>query len=176
MGDKNTSTLQSYIDSATGAAQSVIGSITGNASDQNAGQAKQDKADLENEASHATAKIGNYSASSSGAITKDDPNRTEGSWAQTIGSGKEALGGLIGSESLKQSGREQNAAGQEQEAKGQLNDFGSGIANRAQGTFTGAVAGVTGDRDTQLRAQEQHDVGKTQQRGAEADIQKQAPQ
>ena len=114
MGDKNTSTLQSYIDSATGAAQSVIGSITGNTSDQvwsplqpsnliltksqNAGQAKQNKADLENEASHATAKIGNYSASSSGAITKDDPNRTEGSWAQTIGSGKEALGGLIGSE------------------------------------------------------------------------------
>jgi len=83
---------------------------------------------------------------------------------------------LIGSENLKQSGREQNLAGQEQEAKGQLNDFGSGIANRAQGTVAGAVAGVIGDRDAQLKAQEQHDVGKTQQRGAEADIQKQAPQ
>jgi uncharacterized protein YjbJ (UPF0337 family) len=116
MSDKNTSTLQSYIDSASGAVQSAIGSLTGDASDQvrprlppnpsalytnnpqNAGETKKDKAQLENEASHATAKIGNYSASSSGAITKDDPNRTEGSWNQTIGSAKEAIGGLVGSE------------------------------------------------------------------------------
>ncbi len=41
------------------------------------------------------------------------------------------------------------------------------------GTVGGAFAGVAGDREAQLRAQEQHDVGKTQQRGAEADIQKQ---
>ena len=34
MSDKNTSTLQSYIDSASGAVQSAIGSITGNTSDQ----------------------------------------------------------------------------------------------------------------------------------------------
>lgn len=33
-----------------------------------------------------------------GAITKDDPNRTEGSWNQTVGSAKEAVGGLIGSQ------------------------------------------------------------------------------
>lgn len=37
----------------------------------------------------------------------------------------------------------------------------------------GAVAGITGDRDAAVKAQEQHDVGKTQQRGAEKDIQKQ---
>jgi uncharacterized protein YjbJ (UPF0337 family) len=120
MSDKNTSTLQSYIDSASGAVQSAIGSLTGNASDQvclhlhlyplssssashtntpqNAGEAKKDKAQLENEASHATAKIGNYTASSSGAITKDDPNRTDGSWNQTIGSAKETIGNLVGSE------------------------------------------------------------------------------
>jgi hypothetical protein len=34
MSDKNTSTLQSYIDSASGAVQSAIGSLTGDASDQ----------------------------------------------------------------------------------------------------------------------------------------------
>jgi hypothetical protein len=65
---------------------------------QNAGEAKKDKATLESDASHATAKVGNYSASSSGAITKDDPNRHEGSWNQTIGSAKSAVGGLVGSE------------------------------------------------------------------------------
>lgn len=30
MSDSNTSTLQSYMDSATGAAQSALGSVTGN--------------------------------------------------------------------------------------------------------------------------------------------------
>jgi len=34
MSDKNTSTLQSYVDSASGAIQSAIGSITGNTADQ----------------------------------------------------------------------------------------------------------------------------------------------
>lgn len=33
MSDKNTSTLQSYVDSATGAVQSALGSITGSAPD-----------------------------------------------------------------------------------------------------------------------------------------------
>jgi len=173
MSDKDTSTLQSYIDSASGAVQSAIGSLTGNASDQNAGEGKKDKAQLENQASHATAKIGNYSASSSGAITKNDPNRSDGSWNQTVGSAKEALGGFVGSEDLKRKGQQQNAEGKAQEAQGQLNDFGSGIANRVAGAVGGAVAGITGDRDAQLKAQRQHDSGKTQQRGAEADIQKQ---
>lgn len=74
---------------------------------------------------------------------------------------------------LKRAGAQQNAEGKGQEAQGQLNDYGSGIANRAQGAIGGAVAGITGDRDAQLRAQEQHDKGKTQQRGAEHDIVKQ---
>ena len=34
MTDKNTSTLQSYIDSATGAVQAALGSLTGSTSDQ----------------------------------------------------------------------------------------------------------------------------------------------
>jgi len=173
MSDKSTSSLQSYVDSASGVVQSAIGSLTGSTSDQNAGQAKQDKSTLENQASHATAKIGNYSASSSGAITKDDPNRTTGSWNQTLGSGKEFVGGLVGSEDLKKEGHQQNLEGQAQEAQGQLNDYGSGVVNRVGGAVGGAVAGLTGDREAQLKAQEQHDAGKTQQRGAEADIQKQ---
>jgi len=70
MSDKNTSTLQSTIDSITGTVQSAVGSLTGSTGDQNAGEAKKTKADLENEASHATVKVGNVSASSSGAVTK----------------------------------------------------------------------------------------------------------
>lgn len=51
----------------------------------------------------------------------------------------------------------------------------SGIANRAAGAVGGAVAGLTGDREAAAAAQDKHDVGKTQQRGAEHDIQKQNP-
>lgn len=98
MSDKQTSTLQSYMDSASGAAQSILGSVTGSNADKQAGQQKQDKASLENDASHATAKVPGFSASSSGAITQDDPDRQKGAWNQTVGSGKEFVGGIIGSE------------------------------------------------------------------------------
>jgi len=168
------STLQSYIDSATGAVQGAVGSILGSGSDQNEGQAKQKKAEAEYDASHATAKLPGYSASSSGAVTKDDHDRTAGSWNQTVGSAKEFGGGLIGSESLKQSGRDQNLSGQQQEARGQVNDLASGFADRVTGTVGGALAGLTGDRQTQAEYEKRHDTGKTQQRGVEHDLQKKA--
>ncbi|KAI4719409.1 hypothetical protein E4T48_04358 [Aureobasidium sp. EXF-10727] len=173
MSDKNTSTLQSYIDSASGAAQSALGSLIGSNADKTAGENKKAEADLKNSASHAGATIGNYSVSASG-IAANDPNRSAGSWNQTLGSGKEALGNLVGNESLKQQGAEQNAQGKEQEAKGQLNDLGSGIADRVQGTVGGAVAGITGNEADKAKYQAQHDEGKTQQRGVEADLDKQA--
>jgi len=40
---------------------------------------------------------------------------------------------------LKRSGAQQNAEGKAQEAQGQLNDFGSGITNRATGEGSGAT-------------------------------------
>ncbi|KAK1971700.1 hypothetical protein LY78DRAFT_665888 [Colletotrichum sublineola] len=169
----NTSTLKSYVDSATGAAQNMLGSLTGNTTDQNKGEVKQNKAQVEHDASHATAKLPGFTATAQG-VSKDDPNRSAGSWNQTVGSAKETVGGLIGSENLKQQGREQNLEGQSQEAKGQLNDYTSGIGNRLQGTIGSAVTGLTGDKAGQEHYQDMHDTGKTQQRGAEHDIQKQA--
>ena len=71
-------------------------------------------------------------------------------------------------------GREQNRAGQEQEARGQVNDFVSGAADRVKGAVGGGVANITGNPQAEAEYQRQHDVGKTQQRGAEVDIQKQA--
>ncbi|EOO02712.1 putative mismatched base pair and cruciform dna recognition protein [Phaeoacremonium minimum UCRPA7] len=169
----NTSTLKSYVDSATGAVQNALGSIIGSNGDQAQGAAKQDKAQAEYDASHATAKLPGFTASSSGAVTKDDPDRAAGSWNQTVGAGKETLGGLVGSENLKQQGRQQNLEGQQQEAKGQVNDFASGAADRVTGTVGGAVAGLTGNKGAEAEYQRQHDEGKTTQRGAEHDIQKQ---
>lgn len=102
MSDENKnqppSTLQSYVDSATGAVQSAIGGLTGNSGQEKQGEVAQDQAKKEHEASQASAKIGGYSVSSSGGIAKDDPNRAQGSWDQTVGSAKEAVGGLIGNE------------------------------------------------------------------------------
>ncbi|KAL1875934.1 hypothetical protein VTK73DRAFT_9718 [Phialemonium thermophilum] len=172
--NENPSTLKSYIDSAAGRVQNAFGNITGNTDHQAEGAAKQQRAQEEYDASHATAKLPGYTASTAGAVTKDDPNRTTGSWNQTVGSAKEALGGLVGSESLKETGRQQNREGQEQEARGQVNDFASGVADRTKGTLGNAAAGLTGDRAKQEEYQRRHDEGKTKQRGAEHDIQKQA--
>jgi hypothetical protein len=52
--------------------------------------------------------------------------------------------------------------------------LGQGVSDRITGTVGAAVAGLTGDKDTQQKRQEQHDVGKTLQRGVEADLQKTA--
>lgn len=168
------STLNSYVEGATGAVQSALGNLTGSTGDQAKGQVRKDNAELEHDASHATAKLPGGTISGSGAAVKDDPNRSEGSWNQTVGSAKETLGNVIGNESLKSAGRQQNLEGQQQEAKGQLSDFGSGISNRAQGTLGGAVAGLTGDKAEQAKYDQMRAEGKTQQRGAEHDIQKQA--
>ena len=75
---------------------------------------------------------------------------------------------------MKQAGREQNLAGQGQEARGQLSDLGKGIGDRAQGALGGAMAGLTGDRAAQEMYAAQHDEGKTRQRGVELDLDKQA--
>lgn len=97
MSDSNTSTLQSYIDSASGTVQSIVGSLTGSTADAKAGEAKQDKGQVEHDASHATLKGPGFTATADG-VSKDDPNRQAGAWNQTVGAGKEAVGGLFGSE------------------------------------------------------------------------------
>lgn len=93
----NTSTLQAAVDSVTGTVQSVIGSVTGSTGDKAQGEAKQDKAQAENDASHTAVKVPGATVSSSGVAT-DHQDRTAGSWNQTVGSAKETVGGLIGSE------------------------------------------------------------------------------
>ncbi|KFH45255.1 hypothetical protein ACRE_039680 [Hapsidospora chrysogenum ATCC 11550] len=194
MAENQPSTLKSYIDSATGKAQEALGNLTGNTGDRAKGELREENARAEHDASHATAKVPGGAISGSGAAVRDDPNRTEGTWNQTVGSTKEAVGNLTGNEvfspwlwmrrselvantiakSLKQAGREQNLEGQSQEAKGQLKDFGSGAADRAQGALGSAVSGLTGDRAEQVRYDQLRAEGKTQQRSAEHDIQKQA--
>ena len=99
MADNNQpSTLKSYVDSATGKAQSALGSLTGNTGDQAKGDLRESQAQAEYDASHATAKIPGATISGSGAAVRDDSDRNQGSWNQTVGSTKEAIGGLVGSE------------------------------------------------------------------------------
>jgi len=205
--NNNTSTLQSYVDSATGYVQSGIAAVTGSAGDKvcsseppeealvclqhsdfllerftatanktlqaNAQQSK-DKAAAEKDLSHATAKAGPFTLSSSGAPAQDNADRTQGQWDQTVGSAKETVGGLLGNDNLKQQGREQNLSGQGQEAKGQASDLGHGLSDRVQGSLGSAVSGLTGDKAGQQKYSEMHDEGKTRQRGVEMDLDKQA--
>ena len=130
---------------------------------------KKAEADAKDSLSHAGGNIGGVSVSASG-VAANDPARQEGAWNQTVGAGKETLGGLIGAEGLKREGQEQNAAGKGQEAQGQLSDLGKGIQDRVSGTVGGAVAGLTGDKSEQAKREAQHDQGKTLQRGVEAEV------
>ncbi|MCJ1413101.1 hypothetical protein MMC19_007203 [Ptychographa xylographoides] len=219
MSGDNSSSLKAYVDSAAGAVQSAIGSLTGSTGDkvrdglpqqsdpfprrfqfnltspllpspplpldrsssqltppppQAHGETTKDKAAAEHDASHSVAKVGPFAASPSGGISQDDPNRTEGSWNQTVGSGKEMVGNLVGAEGLKNEGIQQNREGKGQEAQGQLSDLGTGMADRAKGALGSGVAGLTGDKADQERFGQMHDDGKTQLRSAQADIQKQS--
>ncbi|KAG7009781.1 hypothetical protein G7Y79_00001g000530 [Physcia stellaris] len=174
MSDSNSSSLKAYADSAVGAGQSLLGKVTGSTGDKANAQATKSKAEAEKEESHSVGKVGPMAFSSSGGVHADDPNRSEGSWNQTVGSGKETVGNLLGAEGLKKEGQQQNAEGKGQEAQGQLSDFGKGVGDRVQGTVGGMVSGITGDRENQEKYRNMHDDGKTAQRSAEADIQKQS--
>ncbi|KAJ5749345.1 uncharacterized protein N7511_011041 [Penicillium nucicola] len=175
MSDSNSSTGQSYLDQATGLAQRAAGAVTGNSSTENKGEAKQEVGKAREEASHTTAKIGPFAADpNTGAVAKENEKRSDGSWDQTLGSAKESVGNIIGNENLRKAGEQQNAAGKEQEAKGQLKDWGEGIQNRAQGALGTVGAAVTGDRAEEEKYRDQHDEGKVRQRGAEADMAKKA--
>jgi uncharacterized protein YjbJ (UPF0337 family) len=140
------------------------------------GENKKDVAHAEKELSHTTAKTGPFAISASGGVAKDNSDRTQGSWNQSVGAAKEAVGGFVGAEGLKQEGIQQNKEGKGQEAAGQVSDLGKGLGDRIGGTVGGAVAGLTGNERQKAEAERQHDDGKARQRGVEADLQKQAPQ
>merc|ERR1711939_53166 len=154
----NTSSLQSVMDTATGYINSGIAAVTGSAGDQAKADQYKTKGEAESDLSHTAAKAGPFTISSSGAPAKDNSQRTQGQWDQTVGSAKETVGNLVGGADLKQQGREQNLQGQSQEAKGQLSDLGKGVSDRAE----------------QQRYADVHDEGKTRQRGVELDLDKQA--
>lgn len=99
MADNNQpSTGNSMLESVTGKAQQALGNLTGNTGDQAKGELREDKAQAEYDASHATAKVPGATISGSGAAVTDNSDRSQGSWNQTMGSTKEALGGLVGNE------------------------------------------------------------------------------
>ena len=139
-------------------------------------ETKRATADAERDLSHTAVKAGPFTANASGGVAQDNSDRSEGSWNQTVGSTKEAIGNLVGAEGLKQEGIRQNEEGKGQEAQGQVKDLGKGLHDRVGGTLGGAVAGLTGNAAQQSEAQRQHDEGKARQRGVEADLQKQARQ
>ncbi|MCJ1265349.1 hypothetical protein MMC22_005226 [Lobaria immixta] len=173
MADKEASSGKSYIDSAIAAGQSVLGSITGNQADKDQAANTKSQAADEKDLSHTVGKVGPFAATPQGGVSVDDPSRAEGSYNQTVGSAKESLGGLIGSQGLKKEGQQQNAEGKGQEAEGQLKDYGGGIGDRVKGGAESAFKGLVGDREGEEKARVRHDDGKAQQRSAEQDIIKQ---
>lgn len=73
----------------------------GNPTDKTQAEEKREHAAEEYNASQAGARVGPYSFSSTGEVTKDNEDRRQGSWDETVGSVKKAVGNLTGSTSLK---------------------------------------------------------------------------
>ncbi|KAJ6257973.1 hypothetical protein Dda_7763 [Drechslerella dactyloides] len=169
--DQQASTLGSMLQSAVGTVQSGLGQLTGSGKDINAGETKKVAAEDQNEKSHATAKLGPVTATGEGGAHVDNKDRQQGTWDQTVGSGKQFVGGIIGNESLKSQGRTQYDEGVRKEASGQASDLVEGLSNRVGGTI-GAM--VSTDRNEQEEYRRQHDEGKAAVRSVQYDLQKKA--
>lgn len=81
---------------------------------------------------------------------------------------------MVGNENLRRAGMEQNQQGKADEAKGQLQDFGQGMADRSRGAAGGIGAALTGNRAEEDRMREVHDAGKQKQKGAEEEMERRA--
>lgn len=168
------STLSSLASGVAGTLQEGYAKLTGSTTDTIQAEQRKQAAHNEYAASHDSAKLGPVNASSSGAVTVDNENRTQGKSDQTIGSGKEFLGGLIGSESMKQEGARQHQEGVALEKQGQAQDLVGGMKDRATGAVGAGLSKLTGNTQAQAAYQQQHDVGKTNQRTTEAELDKEA--
>jgi uncharacterized protein YjbJ (UPF0337 family) len=142
------SSARAVVNSATGTVREGVASVTGNPYDQAAADKKKgtsrpsnksnvcvEESQNEWDASHATAKLGPVTASSSGAVHVDNEDRRQGQWKETVGSAKESVGSLIGNKDLQQSGRDQSKEGQAQSAIGQATDWIQGSVDRLRGTY-----------------------------------------
>ncbi|RVD81684.1 uncharacterized protein DFL_009536 [Arthrobotrys flagrans] len=165
------STLGSVSQGVAGAVQRGIGQLTGSTKDIQDGTARKLDAEEENERSHASAKLGSVTATAEGGAHVDNKDRQQGSWNQTVGSGKQFVGGLIGNESLRAQGRAQYDEGVRQETSGQASDLAGGYADRIGGAIGGTL---NNDKDEQERYKKQHDGGKAAIRSVEKDLQKKA--
>ncbi|KAK6329682.1 hypothetical protein TWF696_003552 [Orbilia brochopaga] len=169
--EQQPSTLGSMLQSAAGTIQSGIGQLTGSGKDVNAGETKKVAAEQQNEQSHATAKLGPVTATADGAAHVDNKDRQQGAWDQTIGSGKQFIGGVVGNETLKSQGRAQYDEGVRRETSGQASDLVEGLSNRVGGAI-GSM--VTTDKNVEEAYRQQHDDGKAAVRSVQHDLQKQA--
>lgn len=89
-----------------------------------------------------------------------------------MGSAKETLGNVVGSDQMVYEGRRKNQEGQGQEAAGQVKDYVEGAADRVTGAVGSAAAALVGNKEKEAEFQRQHDTGKTNVRGVEADVSK----
>ncbi|KAF8251065.1 hypothetical protein K440DRAFT_653237 [Wilcoxina mikolae CBS 423.85] len=171
-GNNQPSTLRSYIDAADATVMNALGSLTGNPADKQASANKQASADAERDASRLGGSVGPLNFSTSG-VTVDNEDQVGGKKDQMVGSGKEFAGNVLGSSDLKNEGRRQNQEGQGREAAGQVKGYVGGAVDRVTGTIGSAIAGVTGNSQAKDAYQSQHDQGKTNVRGVEAEVQNQ---
>ena len=76
--------------------------------------------------------------------------KSTGQFHSAKGAVLETVGNLTGSTNLKQSGREEHAAGQREVEAAKAKNLGEGVTDRAVGKKDAVVGGLTGDRSQQV--------------------------
>jgi len=115
-------------------------------------------------------KFAGVTATKDGGVNVESKDRREGKWDENVGNLKSAVGGMVGSDNLKQSGEEQKSAGIAQQTVGQMKDFGEGLMDRAAGAANSAIGKLTGNKTSEAAGNAQKADGKAQQRSAEDDL------
>lgn len=62
-----------------------------------------------------------------------DPSKTNASWNSTVGTAKESVGNVIGSEDLSKTGKEQHAQGEVERKEAEAKQYGEGLVDSATG-------------------------------------------
>jgi indoleamine 2,3-dioxygenase len=109
------------------------------------------------------------------APSASSPPPPSGTYNQTIGSAKQSVGTLIGNESLRRQGEEQNEKGKEEEAARQVRDWGEGVGQRVKGKAGEVYSSMKPEEPGQegvdrLKYKQMHDEGKAKQEQTHEEI------
>ncbi|KAF8069182.1 mismatched base pair and cruciform DNA recognition protein [Lyophyllum atratum] len=100
---------------------------------------------------------------SSSPSSSGEPSKVRGQFHSLKGSLVEAVGDVTGSESWKQSGRQERVQGEAEYRAAQTKEYAEGAIDRLGGKKDAVVGAITGDRAQEAKGHLRQTKGETQQ-------------